>query len=521
MRATRRYGLLLDHIEWAFVQGWAYLCPRPVEPLGGWHRRNREAWDDLVRASPTLRHRMATSATVFERKPWREDLAAWDRRVNPTITEANRRLGQVDVARLGHDELPAHLDRCRAHLLRALYVHHRLNVTSAVPVGDLLVHAQEWTGIGAGELLQLLQGAGPRSTASAGELDRLTQELTRDPDAHAALSARDDGTAVLARLRSLPGSAGDAVTSYVELVGWWSGGTSADVADPCLMEMPDVLVESVRAAVTGGVDSVPAANGGDAAGTVRSAVPGAHRAMFDGLLADARAVHRLRDERALSCDVWARGLMRRAMLAAGTRLADAGALQHPLHVIDAGHDEIRSLLDRSAGPAAAELAERARRRHEASADDAPDVLGGPPPSPVPTTWLTAGPARTERAFRAYVAAMSEGDDDVAAGSGVRGTPASPGVHEGRALLVHSASDLPRLREGDVLVTQSTSPAFNPVLPLAGAVVTDHGGQLSHAAIVARELGIPAVVGTGDATRRIADGARVRVDGNTGEVTVLA
>ena len=78
-----------------------------------------------------------------------------------------------------------------------------------------------------------------------------------------------------------------------------------------------------------------------------------------------------------------------------------------------------------------------------------------------------------------------------------------------------------LEKGDVLVTRATSAYFNVVLPLLGAIVTDRGGQLSHAAIVAREYGIPGIVGTKEATTTIPDGARVRVDGEKGEVTILA
>ncbi len=78
----------------------------------------------------------------------------------------------------------------------------------------------------------------------------------------------------------------------------------------------------------------------------------------------------------------------------------------------------------------------------------------------------------------------------------------------------------RIVKGDVLVTESTSEAFNILLPLLGAIVTDRGGLLSHAAIVAREYGIPSVVGTRDATSLIVDGARLRVDGAEGEVAVL-
>ena len=103
---------------------------------------------------------------------------------------------------------------------------------------------------------------------------------------------------------------------------------------------------------------------------------------------------------------------------------------------------------------------------------------------------------------------------------LNGLSVNDGTYEGPARLVDSPADFGRIRQGDVLVTRNTSPYFNVVLPLLGAIVTDRGGQLSHAAIVAREYGIPGVVGTRDATRVISDGARVRVDGTTGEVHVL-
>ncbi len=70
------------------------------------------------------------------------------------------------------------------------------------------------------------------------------------------------------------------------------------------------------------------------------------------------------------------------------------------------------------------------------------------------------------------------------------------------------------------MTESTTEAFNILLPLLGGIVTDNGGLLSHAAIVSREYGVPGVVGTSDATQRIANGTRVRVDGGAGEVTIL-
>ena len=81
-------------------------------------------------------------------------------------------------------------------------------------------------------------------------------------------------------------------------------------------------------------------------------------------------------------------------------------------------------------------------------------------------------------------------------------------------------DLGRIKVGDILVDRNTSASINFVLPLLGAIVTDRGGQLSHAAIVSREYGIPGVVGTRDATSVIKDGDRIRVDGGAGSVQVL-
>jgi pyruvate,water dikinase len=101
-----------------------------------------------------------------------------------------------------------------------------------------------------------------------------------------------------------------------------------------------------------------------------------------------------------------------------------------------------------------------------------------------------------------------------------GLAASKGVYEGTARRIAGPSEFGRIVKGDVLITASTTEAFNILLPLLGGIVTDNGGLLSHAAIVSREYGIPGVVGTREATERIADGARVRVDGDAGEVTLL-
>lgn len=103
---------------------------------------------------------------------------------------------------------------------------------------------------------------------------------------------------------------------------------------------------------------------------------------------------------------------------------------------------------------------------------------------------------------------------------VVGWGASAGIHRGRVRIVHDAAASGDLEPGDVLVAASTDPSWTPLFLVAGAVVVERGGPLSHAAIVARELGVPAVLNAVGATRKLADGMLVEVDGEEGRVTVL-
>ena len=101
-----------------------------------------------------------------------------------------------------------------------------------------------------------------------------------------------------------------------------------------------------------------------------------------------------------------------------------------------------------------------------------------------------------------------------------GNPGCPGVHRGRGRVILEPSEPGALDPGDILVAPMTDPAWTPLFVTAGAVVVDVGAALSHAIIVSRELGIPCVVSATDATKRIVDGSRIQVDGDTGTVTIL-
>ncbi len=106
------------------------------------------------------------------------------------------------------------------------------------------------------------------------------------------------------------------------------------------------------------------------------------------------------------------------------------------------------------------------------------------------------------------------------GDVLSGVPGAPGVARGVARVVLGPGDPRELQPGDVLIAALTDPSWTPLLMTASAVVVDVGGQISHAVLVSRELGLPCVVSVTDATRRIPDGALIEVDGSAGTVTIV-
>jgi pyruvate,water dikinase len=131
-------------------------------------------------------------------------------------------------------------------------------------------------------------------------------------------------------------------------------------------------------------------------------------------------------------------------------------------------------------------------------------------------FVFEGEAPPLSAFKDRVIAPAQG---AAAGTQLSGLAVSPGRHTGRARVIRSLQADTGLEPGEVIVAVTTDASWGPLFLAAGAAVVETGAMISHAAIVAREIGIPAVVSVADAARRIPDGATVTVDGNTGTVTV--
>ena len=150
-----------------------------------------------------------------------------------------------------------------------------------------------------------------------------------------------------------------------------------------------------------------------------------------------------------------------------------------------------------------------------------DALAAEPPLPAlnnppefitePFTIMLWG--ITSDSIKRWIGAEEDGGD-------LRGMAGSPGIVEGVARVLRNPDQLGELKKGEILVTPVTSPSWAPIFGKIGAAVTDIGGIMSHAAIVCREYGLPAVTGTGNASSKITTGMRLRVDGNTGVVHIL-
>ena len=496
---TRFYGLLLDTMTYAYVNGFAYSSARPV-------------------SDEEVPRRFQRAEEVFERKLWRDQLREWDETFKPTSIRVHLELQSVEPEELSDEELVAYLSRCRDHHVEMIFQHMRFTAGAMLPTGDLLAHVGEWTGLSPAHLLGMMQGAAPVSAGASDESARLIAAVRSDPAARQLLESDGEPAEVLEGLRGLDSDTGAAASAYLDLVGYRLLD-GFDIGGRYALELPDVLLRAIRAAVEAG--GTPESDAEDRIAEVRAQVPEQHQAQFDELLAEARLMYRLRDERGVYSDIWASGIMRRAVLGGGRRLAEKGRIHDAEHFVDAGFEEMCVLLSNSDGPSADDLAERFEWRTSHDAKEAPAVLGPEPPPPPDPSSLPPAPARIMRAMGISLGALFDSSESAHDEQLLRGLGASGGSYEGPARRVAGPSEFDRIVKGDVLVTESTTEAFNILLPLLGAIVTDSGGLLSHSAIVAREYGIPGVVGTREATDRIADGMTVRVDGDAGEVTVQA
>jgi pyruvate,water dikinase len=341
-------------------------------------------------------------------------------------------------------------------------------------------------------------GASPASTGADDDLDLVRGRVAEHGTTPTSLD----------ELRAMGPEVSAALDRFVAHHGWRLI-TSYDIDGRCLIELPELILTLATTPLPSPVTA------GDADG-LRERVPSAERSEFDTLLDDARFTYGLRDDNGGITGAWTVGLLRRAMLEVGRRLAARGHLADPAHAVEVDIEDLLKLLAGGDGPSPDEVIGRAAARTEASRRQPPAQLGGALPGP---EVIAVFPEPLGLMVRSQLA-LADGSYHGAAapltglGIGDRSVTARACVAQ------DAAGALAHLQPGEVLVTASTTPAFNAALSIAGGLVVEQGGYLSHAAVTARELGLPAVIGAAGAVAAIPSGSLVCVDPDIGLVRRL-
>jgi rifampicin phosphotransferase len=511
-----RLGVPLGGMDERFVNGRAYASLQPLVGKPGSAPPPKPVLWLAVRLHPAFRRRAKTAARTLTERTWRARTEEWTTTLRPRLRAANLALQAESIADLDDPALIDHVHRAHRNALEGHRLHFDLHGDDLGPLGLYLSRCQDW-GIAPGDGVAALAGHSPSTAAPVDALRKVALAVLE-----AGWVPGSARPSTLEELRALGASVESTLAEYLDEFGWRTV-TGYDLDSRTVGELPEALVANVLAGAEPFDVTAAGAAGDAAAAALRARVPEDQRGRFDEALEEARVALDLRDDNGPMTVEWTVGLLRRALLEVGRRLVDRGALAVAEDAVELTLDEVGQLLDGGGGPSPAEVMERRTARHAARAVTPPATLGDPDPEP-DLSVFPAPLAELVRMTTTVVALLERADqsptDDaavVATGLGV-GTDA----YVGRARVATRAEDaLAVVEPGDVLVVPFTTPAYNAVLAMCGAVVTEEGGALAHAAVLARELGLPAVVGAAGALGTIRDGAEVEVDPVAGVVRVVS
>ena len=520
--AFAEFGILIERAENAFIGGWMYrqMIPVGAPPPGRGRPGPPPRWllRILMRLHPAIRRRTRAARQAIAADLPATVIRRWTEEWRPEHQDEIARALAVDLGSLSDEELAAQLD----HRIEVLG--HPAHVVVLIAY-DILVYelagvCRELLGWDTSKTLTLLEGLSTISTEPARQLADLAQ-LARAKPAIGELLAGVDATTP-DRLADVDAEFARAFSDYVEANG--RRALRYDVIEPTLAETPHVLLRLVadQLELEFSPDRVARdalrrrSEAADEARHLLASHPEADRERFERALARARQAYPTLEDRVWWTFSVQTALLRYLALEIGRRLVDRGRL--------AAVDDVFFLEAQDARSALFDAADRREtvrlakgQRAWAMAHPGPYAYGEPP-SGAPPFDLLPPPARLVNQGVLWGLAQLFGEPRPAQDEGVvAGTPASAGRYSGTVRLVMGEQQFSKIRAGDVVVCPTTSPAWSVVFPSMGALVTDGGGILSHPAIIAREHGIPAVVGTGHATSVLRDGQRVTVDGGTGVI----
>ncbi len=494
-------GIPAETLSVSFVHGFMYTRLRPlVRPDKPAAKPPPTLLLKVVsRLHPEFRRRTAAARRTLAESPAPPVIADWHATLRPRLVAQNLAFQDVALKELDDAGLVSHLEAVLAHLGNTFEEHFRLHGYDLGPIGQLLMAGNEW-GIPSQEMLVALGGASPSTIEPLKALARI----------RAALAEEGATPSSLSEVEAASQSAAEELRSYLRLRGsvLFSG---YDLDTPTLGESPGVILANIL----NGDGATATHDAEGITGVLRERVPREERVRFDELLHAAREAMDLRDDNGPVTAEWPCGLLRLGMLEAGSRLASSGRLHEPTHVFELDHAELLDVVAGGGQSSADDLASRAAERAAEKDLDPPLTLGPPEalpppevlPKPLATTVAIVQTVITELSMGNHAEEPAVGNEPRLSGNGV-GTKTFIGVAR---VAENAAEAFERLEPGEILVTRTTSPAYNMVLSLVGGLVTAEGGPMSHAAVLSREFGIPAVVGAPDAMNAIGDGDQIEID----------
>ena len=444
----------------------------------------------------------------------------WEQEYLPEIQSILAEWQRFDLAGASDAQLLEHWDATLLRFARISFIHFKIAMPMLLSVGLFQEIYADLFGAGNSlEGLRLLQGTPTTTTRMGTELWRLSRAAIGSSAVRAIIEEqaaadvvpaleRDPACAeFLAEFRGF-------LDQYGHRSETWGISYSSWIEEPApaVKSLKDYLSQQDRDLIAELKDLAAERDRLIAEARERLAgYPAQARDQFEFILSAATAGNYLSEEHGFWIDSYGFDCIRHVVLEIGRRLWKRGALVDRDDVFHLSFDEMRDALANSGADMRELVAERKEELASFKDVQAPPVLGTVPPGPPPDNPLF-------RTLGKFFGAPPPPSDEPGA---VFGAAGSAGFVRGTARVVRSLADAQRLQPGEILVTETTAPAWTPLFASAAAVVTDTGGVLSHCAVVAREYMIPAVVGTGMATAVIPDGATIEVDGSTGVVRIVA
>jgi phosphohistidine swiveling domain-containing protein len=439
----------------------------------------------------------------------------WSQRLRPEIERNFEYLDGFDTDNASFLDMAVLLEDAIDIHDRHWKIHWMLNFAQFASTQALNGLLEEEKGEAAAALMGRLQSSvADRNWDSIEDLWKMKEEIKDDDE----LSRAFEGDTAAAVMEALQASEGgqrfieERIEPHQQAYGYkaiWSH----EFAFRTWVEDPAPMVEAVKGYLATDYDypSNIASVRDDLEAAKVEALEGVEGDELRSALERSLSMNPLTPDHHFYIDQGTNARLRLVLMAIARKLVEAGALDDPEDVMYLRYNELRLLMaDQSSLDARDLVGDRRDELEEASAKRPPSWVGTAtqPALDFPYNALWGFP---EKFHAGEPSTTGE----------VKGLAASPGVVEGPARFVHSLDEFDQVKDGEILVCRMTNPAWVVLFTKISGLVTEAGGAVSHPAVVAREFGIPAVVGTTNAGDRIATGDRIRVNGGTGVVEILS